>query len=135
MNELKTIEYIIGDDYSIDAIKIFQKYFKVSWKFSKQDFIYYIDPESNITMCKPTFIIFDLSNKYVFNRINVKTIKEYVNRLQKPKTDLNRRDQQATSKIQCASSKITIASGHLEDRTIDFRRRIKAQIGKADLSF
>lgn len=135
MNELKIIEYIIGGDYSIDGIKIFQKYFQVDWKFAKQNYIYYIDPESDMTMCQPGSIVFTESDKYVFKRITLKTVKKYVDRLQEPKTDLNRGDQQTASKIQCAPSKITIASGYLEDRTIDFRRRSKAQIGKANLSF
>lgn len=135
MSKLKTIEYIIGGDYSIDGIKIFQKYFKVDWKFAKQNYIYYIDPESDMTMCQPQYITFDENNKYVFKRITLKTVKEYVNRLQKQETNLDRRDQQPTSGIQCTTSKITIASGHLENRTISFRRRSKAQIGKANLSF
>ena len=135
MSKLKTIEYIVGGDYSIDGIKIFQKYFQVDWKFAKPNYIYYIDPESDMTMCQPQYIVFDENNKYIFKRITLKTVKEYVNRLQKQETDLDRRDQQPTSGIQCTSSKITIASGHLEDRTINFRRRSKAQIGKANLSF
>ena len=135
MNKLKTIEYIIGGDYSIDAIKIFQKYFQVNWKFAKQNFIYYIDPESGMTMCQPGSIIFTESDRYIFERVTLRTVKRYVDRLQKQETDLNRRDQQPTSGIQCTSSKITIASGHLEDRTVNFRRRSKAQIGKANLSF
>ena len=135
MNKLKTVEYIIGGDYSIDAIKILQKYFQVDWRFAKQNYIYYIDPESDMTMCQPGSIIFTESDRYVFKQITLKTINHYVNRLQKPKADFDRGNQQPTSKIQCASSKITIASGHLEDRAIDFRRRSKAQIGKANLSF
>lgn len=125
----------MGGDYSIDNIKLFQEYFQVDWKFAKQNFIYYIDPESNMTMCKPLFVIFDQSNKYIFKRITLKTVKEYVNRLQEQETNLTRRDGQPTSGIQCTPSKITIASGHLEDRTINFRRKSKAQIGKANLSF
>lgn len=135
MNELKTIEYIIGGDYSIDGIKIFQKYFQVDWKFAKQNYIYYIDPESGMTMCQPISIIFTEGNRYIFERITLKTVKKYVDRLQKQETDLARRDGQPTSGIQCAPSKATIASGHLEYGTIDFRRRSKAQIGKANLSF
>jgi hypothetical protein len=135
MSKLKTVEYILGGDYSIDTIKILQKYFQVDWKFAKPNFIYYIDPESNETMCQPLFITFDQSNNYKFKRITLNTVKEYVNRLQKPKTDLDRGDQQTTSSIQCTSSKVTIASGHLEDRTIDFRWGGKAKIGKANLSF
>lgn len=135
MSKLKTIEYITGGDYSIDAIKIFQKYFQVDWKFAKQNFIYYMDPESNMAMCKPTYTIFDQSNNYTFHRITLKTVKEYVDRLQKPKTNLDRRDQQPTGRVQCSSGKITIASGHLEYRTINFRSRGKTKIGKANLSF
>ena len=135
MSKLKTIEYIVGDNYPIDAIKIFQEYYQVDWKFAKQNFIYYIDPESNETMCQPLFITFDQSNNYKFKRITLNTIKEYVNRLQKSKADFDRGVEQATSRVQCTTIKITIASGHLEDRTINFRRRSKAQIGKANLSF
>lgn len=135
MSKLKTVEYIPGGDYSIDTIKILQKYFRVNWKFAKQNFIYYIDPESNETMCQPLFITFDQSNNYKFKRITLNTIKEYVNRLQEQETNLDRRDQQPTSGIQCSTSKATIASGHLEYGKIDFRRRSKAQIGKANLSF
>lgn len=135
MNKLKTIEYIMGSDYSIDAIKIFQKYFRVDWKFAKQNYIYYIDPESDMIMCQPVSIIFTENNRYIFKRITLKTIKEYVDRLQKPKADFDRGNQQTTSGIQCTTSKATIASGHLEYGTIDFRRRSKAQISKANLSF
>lgn len=134
MKELKTIEYIIGDNYSIDTIEIFRKYFRENWKFAKQGYIYYIDPESDLTMCQPESIIFSES-KYIFKRITLKTVKEYVNRLQEQETDLDRRDQQPTSGIQYTSSKAAIAGGHLEDRTINFRRGSKAQIGKANLSF
>ena len=122
MSKLKTIEYILGDNYSIDAIKIFQKYFQVDWKFAKQNYIYYIDPESDMTMCQPKSIVITQSTRYRFKQINLNTVQEYVNRLQKQETNLDGRDQQSTSRIQCTSSKITIASGHLEDRTIDFRR-------------
>ena len=135
MNKLKTIEYIMGSDYSIDAIKIFQKYFRVDWKFAKQNYIYYIDPESDMIMCQPVSIIFTESDRYIFERITLKTVKKYVDRLQKPKADFDRGNQQPTSRIQCTPSKTTIASGHLEHRTINFRRRSKAQIGKANLSF
>ena len=135
MSKLKTIEYIIGGDYSIDSIKIFQKYFQVDWKFAKPDHIYYIDPELDTTMCKSKSIIITQSTRYKFKQINLNTVKEYVDRLQKPKADLNRGDQQPTSGIQCTSSKITIASGHLEHGKIDFRWGGKAKIGKANLSF
>jgi hypothetical protein len=135
MSKLKTVEYIVGDNYPTDVIKIFQKYFHVDWKFAKQNYIYYIDPDSNETMCKPFFITFDQSTNYKFKRIPLNTIKEYVNRLQKQETDLARRDGQPTSGIQCTTSKATIASGHLEYGKIDFRRRSKAKIGKANLSF
>ena len=135
MSKLKTIEYILGDNYSIDAIKIFQKYFQVDWKFAKQNYIYYIDPESDMTMCQPLFITFDQSNNYKFKRITLNTVKEYVNRLQEQETNLDRRDQQPTGRVQCSSGKTTIAGGHLEDRTINFRNRSKAKISKANLSF
>jgi hypothetical protein len=135
MNKLKTVEYIIGGDYSIDAIKILQKYFQVDWRFAKQNYIYYIDPESNMTMCQPGSIIFTESDRYVFKQITLKTINHYVNRLQKPKDDFDRAVEQPASGIQCTTSKVTIASGHLKYGTIDFRRRSKAQIGKANLSF
>ena len=135
MSKLKTIEYILGDNYSIDAIKIFQKYFQVDWKFAKQNYIYYIDPESDMTMCQPLFITFDQSNNYKFKRITLNTVKEYVDRLQKQETDLDRRVQHPTSRIQCTTSKATIASGHFEYGTIDFHWRGKAKIGKANLSF
>ena len=132
----ETVECIFGDpDLTPKEIEILQKYFQVHWKFAKSDYIYYIDPEFSITTCKPTTVLHSKTSKYQFKIINVKTIKEYVNRLQKQETNLDRRDQQPTSRIQCSSGKITIASGHLEDRTIDFRRRGKAQIGKANLSF
>lgn len=135
MSKLKTIEYIIGADYSINAIKIFQKYFQVNWKFAKPKFIYYIDPESDMTMCQPESILITQSTRYIFKRITLKTVDEYVNRLQEPKTDLDRGDQQPTSGIQCTSSKVAIASGHLEYGKIDFRWGGKAKIGKANLSF
>lgn len=135
MSKLKTIEYVIGTNYAIDSIKILQKYFQVDWKFAKPDHIYYIDPESDMTMCQPKSIVITQSARYIFKQINLNTVQEYVNRLQKPKADFDRGNQQPTSKIQCTSSKITIASGHLENRAIDFRRRSKAQIGKANLSF
>jgi hypothetical protein len=135
MSKLKTVEYILGGDYSIDTIKILQKYFQVDWKFAKPDHIYYIDPDSNETMCKPFFITFDQSTNYKFKRITLNTIKEYVNRLQKPKVDFNRGNQQPTSGIQCSTSKVTITSGHLEYGKIDFRWGGKAKIGKANLSF
>lgn len=132
----KTVECIFGNpDLTPKEIEILQKYFKVTWKFAKSNFIYYIDPESGVTMCKSESILYDKTSKYQFELISVKTIKEYVNRLQKQETDLDRRDQQPTSGIQCTSSKVTIASGHLEDRTIDFRWGGKAKIGKANLSF
>lgn len=131
----KTIEYILGDNYSIDAIKIFQKYFQVDWKFAKQNYIYYIDPESDMTMCQPISVIFNENCRYIFKRITLKTIDSYVNRLQKQETNLDRRDQQPTSGIQCTSSKVTIASGHLEHGKIDFRWGGKAKISKANLSF
>lgn len=132
----ETVECIFGNpDLEPKEIEILQKYFQVHWKFAKSDYIYYIDPEFSITTCKPASVLYSKTSKYQFKLINVKTIKAYVNRLQKQETDLDRRDQQPTSGIQCASSKVTIASGHLEDRTIDFRWGGKAQIGKANLSF
>jgi hypothetical protein len=134
MNKLKTVEYIIGGDYSIDAIKILQKYFQVDWRFAKQNYIYYIDPESDMAMCQPGSIIFTESDRYVFKQITLKTINHYVNRLQKPKDDFDRAVEQPTSRIQCTSSKATIASGHLEYRTINFRMGSKAKIGKANIS-
>ena len=135
MSKLKTIEYIIGGDYSIDSIKIFQKYFQVDWKFAKPDHIYYIDPELDTTMCQSKSIIITQSTRYKFKQINLNTVKEYVNRLQEQETNLDRRDQQPTSGIQCTTSKITIASGHLEHGKIDFRWGGKAKIGQANLSF
>ena len=129
------VEYIVGDSYPTDAIKIFQKYFQVDWKFAKQNFIYYIDPGSNEAICQPLFITFDQSNNYKFKRITLKTIQEYVNRLQKQETNLAGRDRQTTSGIQCTTSKASIASGHLEYGKIDFRWGGKAKIGKANLSF
>lgn len=136
MSKLKTIEFIYGrDNYSDDAIKIFQKYFRVDWKFAKRDHIYYIDPDSNITMCKPHIMTFHQADLYNFKQITLKTIKKYVDRLQEQETDLERRDQQSTSGIQCTTSKVTITSGHLEYGKIDFRWGSKAKIGKANLSF
>ena len=135
MKELKVVEYIAGyHDYTIGAIEILQDYFNVDWKFSKTNHIYYKDPESGVSMCQSIAVIYNTPN-ILFKQISIKTVKEYVNRLQKPKTDLNRGDQQTTGRVQCSSSKVAIASGHLEDRTINFRRRSKAQIGKANLSF
>lgn len=126
----------MGGDYSIDAIKIFQKYFGVDWRFAKQNYIYYIDPELDMAMCQPVSIIFsECGDRYIFERITLKTVKKYVDRLQKPKADFDRGNQQPTSRIQCTTSKATIASGHLEYRAINFRRGSKAQIGKANLSF
>jgi hypothetical protein len=135
MNKLKTIEYIIGTNYAIDSIKLLQKYFQVDWKFAKPDHIYYIDPESDMTMCQPGSMIFTASNRYIFKQINLNTVKKYVNRLQEQETNLDRRDQQPTSGIQCSTSKVTITSGHLEYGKIDFRWGGKAKIGKANLSF
>jgi hypothetical protein len=130
------VECFFGDpDLTSEEVEILQKYFQVHWKFAKSDYIYYIDPEFSITTCKQASILHNKTNKYQFKIINVKTIKEYVNRLQKQETNLDRRDQQPTSGIQCTSSKASIASGHFEDRTINFRRRSKAKIGKANLSF
>lgn len=132
----ETIQCIFGNpDLTPKEIEILQKYFKVNWIFAKNNFIYYIDPESGITTCSPSTILHSRTSKYQFKIINIKTIKEYVNRLQEPKADFDRGNQQPTSGIQCTTSKVTIASGHLEDRTIDFRRRSKAQISKANLSF
>ena len=135
MSKLKIIEYIKGSDYSVENVEILQKYFHVNWIFAKPNFIYYIDPESDIAVCKPESIKLTENYKYVFKQINLNKIKEYVNRLQKQENDLNRGDQQLTSGIQCTPSKTTIASGHLEYRTINFRGRSKAKIGKANLSF
>lgn len=135
MNKLKTIEYVIGTNYAIDSIKILQKYFHVDWKFAKPDHIYYIDPELDVTVCQSKSIIITQSTRYKFKQINLNTVQEYVNRLQKQETNLARRDGQPTSGIQCSSSKVTIASGHLEYRTINFQRGSKAKIGKANLSF
>ena len=135
MSKLKTIEYIYGNpNLTSKHIEVLQKYFHVNWKFAKRDHIYYIDPESGKAMCKPDYT-FRKNYQYLFELINVKTIKKYVDRLQKQETDLDRRDQQPTSGIQCTPSKITIASGHLEYGTIDFRWGGKAKIGKANLSF
>jgi hypothetical protein len=129
------VECIVGNpDLIPKHVEILQTYFKVNWKFAKSDYIYYIDP-SGITRCESASILRNKTNKYQFKIINVKTIKEYVNRLQKQETDLDRRDQQSTSRIQCTSSQVTIASGHLEYGTIDFRCGGKAKIGKANLSF
>lgn len=136
MSKLKTIEYIFGDaSFTQSTINLLQDYFQVSWAFAKDQFIYYIDPESGNPMCKPKFILAGYSNKYKFKQITIETIKEYVNRLQKQENNLVRGDQQPTSGIQCTPSKATIASGHLEYRTINFRGRSKAKIGKANLSF
>ena len=132
----KTIECIFGNpDLTSKHVEILQQYFKVDWQFAKSDYIYYIDPESGIAMCKPASILYDKTSKYQFELINVKTIKDYVNRLQKSKADFDRGNQQPTSGIQCTTSKITIASGHLEYGKIDFRWGGKAKIGKANLSF
>jgi hypothetical protein len=129
------VECIFGNpDLIPKHVEILQTYFKVNWKFAKSDYIYYIDP-SGITRCESASILHNKTNKYQFKIINVKTIKEYVNRLQEQETNLDRRDQQSTSGIQCSTSKATIASGHLEYGKIDFRRRSKAKIGKANLSF
>ena len=131
----ETIECIIGNpDLIPKHVEILQTYFKVNWKFAKSDYIYYIDP-SGITRCESASILHNKTNKYQFKIINVKTIKEYVNRLQKQETDLDRRDQHPTSRIQCTTSKATIASGHFEYGTIDFHWRDRAKIGKANLSF
>lgn len=135
MSKLKTVEYVIGTNYATDSIKILQKYFQVDWKFAKPDHIYYIDPESDMTMCQSKSILITQSTRYKFKQINLNTVQEYVNRLQKPKADFDRGDQQPTSGIQRTSSKATIASGHLEHGTIDFHWRGKAKIGKANLSF
>lgn len=132
----ETVECIFGDpDLTPKEIEILQKYFQVHWKFAKSDYIYYIDPEFSITTCKPTTVLHSKTSKYQFKIINVKTIKEYVNRLQEQETNLDRRDQQPTSGIQCTSSKVATASGHLEYGKIDFRWGGKAKIGKANLSF
>lgn len=132
----EAVKCIFGDpNLTPEEIKILQKYFKVDWKFAKSDFIYYIEPVSGTTMCKSASILYNKNSKYQFELIHINTIKEYVNRLQESKDALNRAAQQSTNRVQCSSSKITIASGHLEDRTINFRRRSKAQIGKANLSF
>ena len=132
----ETVEFIFGDpDLTSKEIEILQKYFKVDWKFDKSNFIYYIDPDCGIAMCQSASILYARNNKYQFELINVKTIKEYVNRLQKQETNLAKRDGHPTSGIQCTSSKVAIASGHLEYRKIDFRRGSKAKIGKANLSF
>lgn len=132
----ETIEYIFGNPHLTSKhVEILQKYFKVDWKFAKSACIYYIDPESGIAMCKSASILYDKTSKYQFKIINIKTIKEYVNRLQEQETNLDRRDQQPTSGIQCTSSKVTITSGHLEYGKIDFRWGGKAKIGKANLSF
>lgn len=135
MNKI-IIEYIFGDpDLTPEEVKILQKYFKVEWKFAKNNCVYYMCPQSGVVRCSSTDILHIRTSKYQFKLITVKTIKEYVNRLQKSKTDFDRGNQHPTSGIQCSTSKITIASGYLENRTINFRRRSKAQIGKADLSF
>lgn len=133
----ETVECIFGNpDLIPKHVEILQKYFKVDWQFAKSDFIYYIEPVTGIAMCKSASILYSETSKYQFKIINVKTIiKEYVNRLQEQETNLDRRDQQPTSRIQCTSSKASIASGHLEYGTIDFRWGGKAKIGKANLSF
>jgi hypothetical protein len=136
MSKLKTIEYIFGcPEYTQEEINILQKYFQKDWKFAKTGYIYFIHPELGTAECQSSCVLHDPRIRYQFQHLTVKTIKEYVNRLQKQETNLDRRDQQPTSGIQCTSSKVTIASGHLEDRTIDFRRGSKAKIGKANLSF
>ena len=81
MSELKTIEYVIGTNYAIDSIRILQKYFQVNWKFARPDYIYYIDPESDMTMCQPKSILITQSTRYTFKQINLNTVQEYVNRL------------------------------------------------------
>jgi hypothetical protein len=132
----KTIECIFGNpDLTSEEIEILQKYFKVNWKFAKSNYIYYRDPKSDIVVCEPSTILHSRTSKYQFELININIIKNHVNRLQKQETDLARRDGQPTSGIQCTTSKATIASGHLEYGKIDFRRRSKAKIGKANLSF
>lgn len=131
----KTIEYILGcPTYTDEEICLLQKYFQKDWKFAKPGCIYYINPEG-ITECQSADILHHPRSKYEFKYLTIETIDHYVNRLQKSKIDFDRGDQHPTSGIQCSTSKITIASGHLENRTINFRRRSKAQIGKADLSF
>jgi hypothetical protein len=131
----ETIEFIYGNpNLTLKHIEILQSYFHVKWKFAKEDHMYYIDPESGKAMCQPDYI-FRGNDKYQFKLINVKTIKAYVNRLQKQETNLARRDGQTTSGIQCTPSKVTITSGHLEYGKIDFRWGGKAKIGKANLSF
>ena len=132
----KTVECIYGNpDLTPKHVEILQKYFKVDWQFANSDFIYYIEPVTGIAMCKSASILYSETSKYQFKIINLKTIKEYVNRLQKQETDLARRNGQTTSGIQCTSSKASIASGHLEYGKIDFRWRGKAKISKANLSF
>ena len=132
----ETVECIFGDpNWTSKEIEILQKYFKVNWKFVKSNFIYYIDPEFGTTVCKSESMLYDKTSKYQFELISVNTIKEYVNRLQEQETNLDRRDKQPTDRVQCPSSKVTIASGHLEYGTIDFRWGGKAKIGKANLSF
>jgi hypothetical protein len=132
----KTIEYVLGCQfYSSANINILQKYFQTEWKFAKVGYIYFIDPESHTTMCKPSSILHDPRIKYEFKLLTLKTIKEYVNRLQEQETNLARRDGQPTSGIQCTSSKVTITSGHLEYGKIDFRWGGKAKLCNANLSF
>ena len=136
MSKEKIVECIFGDPaLTPEEIKMLQKYFKADWKFTKSDHIYYIDPEYDEVSCKPASILYNKTNRYKFEVIHINTIKKYVNRLQEQETHLDRRDQQPTSGIQCAPSKVAIASGHLEYRAINFRRGSKAQIGKANLSF
>lgn len=132
----KTIEYILGcPTYTCEEIDLLQRYFQKDWKFAKPNCIYYINPEG-ITECQSADLLHHYPrSKYEFKYLTIETIDHYVNRLQKPKTDFDRGNQHPTSGIQCSTSKVTIASGHLENRTINFRRRSKAQIGKADLSF
>ena len=136
MSKLQTIEYILGcPAYTYEEIYLFQRYFQKDWKFAKPGYIYFINPKSGTTDCQPSTVLHDPRSKYEFKYLTIETIEHYVNRLQKQETNLDRRDQQPTSRVQCTTSKATIASGHLEDRTINFRRRSKAQIGKANLSF
>jgi hypothetical protein len=137
MSKSKTIvEYVLGcSTYTQEEICLLQRYFQKDWQFAKTGYIYFIDPESGMTTCLSSRILHHPRSKYEFKYLTIETIDHYVNRLQKPKTDLDRGDQQPTSRIQCTSSKVTIASGHLEYGTIDFRWGGKAQIGKANLSF
>ena len=77
MSKLKTIEYIFGDSFTQSTINLLQDYFQVSWVFAKDQFIYYIDPESGNPVCKPKSILEEYSNKYKFKQITIKTIKEW----------------------------------------------------------